>query len=307
MHAPLYTPLSLISPLLLFLRTQFSLKESLGPGTLLHVSRQHVSTEFIFAYALHVQMYTYRCTPICVNSVVDMGVYQFQKDLIDGLIEKAFIRGEPCQDMEAAWRRFGNCMGSAIKGLLGSPPPPCLPIAQGLLAMLDPDEAELQNEGDASGAYGYINSGADAAVGSDWSMRVLRFDQGEAAARHVFTASGMLQLPFSPFLSSSPSEASTARLMAPSLQHAYAPNGCIDPALIKSPPTISTLSAAVASMGFEAQAAPSMHAAGGIRPSSAGPIKAKSPPACPIDAKSSPARPIEAESPPSAKSVYAPE
>ena len=249
----------------------------------------------------------YGCTPICVNGVVDMGVYQFQKDLMDDLIKKAFVRGKPCQDMEAAWHRFGNRMVSAIKGLLGSPQPVLPLIAQGLSAILDPEEAELENEANISGAYSYLNSGADAVMGSDWSMGVLRFDHGEAAARNVFTASGMPQSPFPPFLSSSPPEASTARLMAASLQHTYTPNGCIDPALIKNPPAMSALSAAVASMGFEAQAAPSMHAAGSLG-SSAGPIEAgsppagpfedKSPPACSINAESPPAGPMEAKSPP---------
>ena len=203
-------------------------------------------------------MYTYRCTPICLNSIMDMGVYQFQKDLMDGLIEKAFVRGEPCQDMETAWRHFGNRMASAIKGLLGSPPPPSLPIiAQGLSTILDPDKVELQNEGDASGMYSSVNSSTSATMGSDWSMGVLRFGQGEAAACDIFTAPGMLQLPFLPFLSSSAPE-----VMATSLQHTYVPNGCIDPTLIRNPPTILVLSATIASMGFEAQAAPSIHAAG---------------------------------------------
>ena len=79
---------------------------------------------FIEAYTAHMQLYTYGCTPICVNSVVDMGVYKFQKDLIDAVIEKAFIQDDSCPGMIDAWCHFGEHMLLAIQKLMAAPPPP---------------------------------------------------------------------------------------------------------------------------------------------------------------------------------------
>src|SRR5271154_5570162 len=83
-------------------------------------------------------MYTYGCTPVCVNQAVDMGVYEFQKDLIDAVIEKAFVRDESCQGMTAAWQRFGERMVPAVQRLLASPAP-ILAAAAALSSFLDED------------------------------------------------------------------------------------------------------------------------------------------------------------------------
>src|SRR5260370_25763166 len=69
------------------------------------------------------QLYTYGCMPICVNGVVDMGVYKFQKDLIDAVIEKAFIWDDSCPGVIDAWCHFGECMLLAIQKLMAAPPP----------------------------------------------------------------------------------------------------------------------------------------------------------------------------------------
>src|SRR5260370_2430472 len=69
------------------------------------------------------QLYTYGCMPICINGVVDMGVYEFQKDLIDAVMEKAFIRDDSCPGMIDAWCRFGEHMLLAIQKLMAAPPP----------------------------------------------------------------------------------------------------------------------------------------------------------------------------------------
>src|SRR5260370_39223071 len=69
------------------------------------------------------QLNTYGCMPICINSVVDMGVYKFQKDLIDAVIEKAFIQDDSCPGMIDAWRHFGEHMLLAIQKLMAAPPP----------------------------------------------------------------------------------------------------------------------------------------------------------------------------------------
>jgi len=71
-----------------------------------------------------------------------MGVYEFQRDLVDAVIEKAFIRDDSCSDMVAAWRRFGEHMVHATRKLLASPAPsqPAPLETRGLIAMPDEDE-----------------------------------------------------------------------------------------------------------------------------------------------------------------------
>src|SRR5712691_10409370 len=84
-------------------------------------------------------MYTYGCVPICINGVVDMGVYEFQKDLIDAIIEKAFMRDESCKSMTDAWHCFGERMVTAVQKLLVSPVP-MLPVPSTITPMVDEDE-----------------------------------------------------------------------------------------------------------------------------------------------------------------------
>ena len=97
---------------------------------------------FIEAYTTHMQLYTYGCMPICINGVVDMGVYEFQKDLIDAVIEKAFIQDDSCPGMIDAWHHFGECMLLAIQKLMAAPPPQePIPIdTNSLECMSDEDE-----------------------------------------------------------------------------------------------------------------------------------------------------------------------
>jgi hypothetical protein len=103
-----------------------------------------------FNLTLTAKMYTYGCTPICVNEVVDMGVYQFQKDLIDAVIEKAMVRKN--LTMKGAWGRFGRRMITAVKKLLDSSPPslPVMPLLdEELTALYDDDQDSVEGE-DAS-------------------------------------------------------------------------------------------------------------------------------------------------------------
>jgi hypothetical protein len=79
-----------------------------------------------------------------------MGVYQFQKDLIDAVIEKAMVRKN--LTMKGAWGRFGRRMITAVKKLLDSSPPslPVMPLLdEELTALYDDDQDSVEGE-DAS-------------------------------------------------------------------------------------------------------------------------------------------------------------
>jgi hypothetical protein len=244
-------------------------------------------------------MYTYGCTPICVNGVVDMGVYEFQKDLIDGVIEKAFVRDAHCQDMAAAWRRFGMRMVPAVRKLLASPAP-VLPAIDYVHRMPDTDEGAAENMGNSRSVHYGHGSGIDAVMGRSWDMGLAAPGheiQGgtpghslDFAAQH--DSSHMLR-PYSQF--ARPSESSGENLRASDLDRSLPPNLCIDPALIQESCAVAALSASIASMEVEPGAAqPIVETKSPL----AEPIEAKSPPAEPIEAESPPAEPIEAESPP---------
>lgn len=96
---------------------------------------------------LCIQLYTYGCVPSCVNGIIDMGVYEFQRDLIDAVIENAFIRDDSCSDMVAAWRRFGERMVHATEKLLASPAPPQPIFLESAGLEPIPDEGEDSADG----------------------------------------------------------------------------------------------------------------------------------------------------------------
>jgi hypothetical protein len=71
--------------------------------------------------APHVKFWTYGCTPIYVNGALDQGVYQFQIDFFDALLE--MIYQADGMTSRGVWERLGERLEKAIGGLLQSPEP----------------------------------------------------------------------------------------------------------------------------------------------------------------------------------------
>jgi hypothetical protein len=75
-----------------------------------------------------------------------MGVYNFQRALIDALIEKAFVRDVACQTPAQAWIRFGNRIRSAAKQLLESDAPVLPFVSSGAEEAMDEDSTSEEEE-----------------------------------------------------------------------------------------------------------------------------------------------------------------
>jgi hypothetical protein len=122
-----------------------------------------VALDLIKAHVPHMQLYTYGCLPICVNGVVDMGAYAFQRTLIDALIEKAFVRDEFCGNIVDAWRRFGERMVPAAQTLALSPSPQLPVVAANVEVAISGDDyrseqdGEDEDDGEERGAAGDAN------------------------------------------------------------------------------------------------------------------------------------------------------
>ena len=95
-------------------------------------------------------MYTYGCSPICVNGVIDMAAYEFQKVFLDALIEQAFVRDDEVKTMADAWVRLGQRMGPAVQKLADSSSPRALdeiPTDMDLDSLITMEEVDIEWDG----------------------------------------------------------------------------------------------------------------------------------------------------------------
>ena len=82
------TAASNISLLLLFLKSRFHYNERPGIGTLINVSHSAFKqTRASVLIAPLMKLWTYSCTPIYVNGILDEGVHDFQVSFFDALME----------------------------------------------------------------------------------------------------------------------------------------------------------------------------------------------------------------------------
>jgi len=257
-----------------------------------------------------------------VNGIVDMGVYSFQKALIDGVIESAFVRNESCKDMEAAWRRFGTRMVPAVKELLASPPS-VLPLidSSSMEQMLDED-TEMQDGDSVSStmpkglkalgleqpltASDCINpaliTGPAAIAALSASIASMEVESQITPCMHaagdigISWGSSIFGPSYQPALASPPMSGSRARNPDMSTSPATSKPALTQPVEPVSTPAEPIIAESLLGEPIVAGTPPAQVIGGELSPPE--PVKAESPPAEPIDAESPPAEPIDAESPP---------
>jgi hypothetical protein len=111
------SPISLISPVLLLLKTPVASGTKPSPKGYFWVSPFAICLLVYTAYPY--QLHALGCTPICINGVIDRAVVDFTAGLIDILMELGFGQALPSD----RWRNSSAKLAALGKALAESTPP----------------------------------------------------------------------------------------------------------------------------------------------------------------------------------------
>ncbi len=113
--------ISLISPVLLFLKTPIMTGAKPSPKGYFWVSSFGVWTMIYCAYMFY-QLHALACTPTCINGTIDRGIVDFTAGLMDLLMEMAFDR-QALPGIQHGWSCCSTKL-TMLAGALASSPPP---------------------------------------------------------------------------------------------------------------------------------------------------------------------------------------